>query len=328
MNTLPKVILPKWAFYIPIFNLPEIGLAFDEFDRYLLDIVNSTTQSVRRRQADSHPQQQNQSVDITELTTDAIARKNLNLLSLLVEAGLSEKGDVNDGLDYKLTTKEILGNAFIFMLAGHETSAHTLSFALALLALSPTEQEALYEDVQRVLNSPGRSSVGIQYSDIDKLAYCNAVMKESLRLFPPVVSIPKVATQHCDVTSGDGTSFHIPKDAVVSLQVYAMQRNEKYYSEPLEFRPKRWLTCNSNSNLSLSTEDSESPAFAAFSLGSRSCIGRRFAQIEIVVTLAMISQNYIISVPNGVTKERLLTCKNLLTLYPAHDDGLIFTERR
>jgi cytochrome P450 len=286
--------------------------------------------------ADKTPSNTSRSEDIAE----AVNRKNQNLLSLLVQSGMFAEG-AEDSSKNRLTTKEILGNAFIFMLAGHETSAHALSFALALLALHPEEQETLYKDVQRVLNDPSRAATNasaassdkassdvtqkLLYRDIDKLEYCNAVMKEALRLFPPVVTIPKVAAKDTEVEDGIGRKFTVPKGALMNLQVYAMHRNAEYYPDPDEFKPSRWI---GRTKVEETGDSAASCQFAAFSLGNRSCIGRRFAQIEIVVTLAMISQRYTISVPEGMTKERLLATKNLLTLYPANDDGLIFTERK
>lgn len=317
----------------------------------------------------------------TAIMTTAAAvtnRRNQNLLSLLAQAGFQDRDsaatDVLDNdesaADYKLTEKEILGNAFVFMLAGHETSAHTLAFALNLLALHPQEQEKLYQDVQRVVgekDATGTTSADtctsttgttrnykeLTYTDIDKLTYCYAVMKETLRLFPPVVTIPKVAIADAEIESGGGRKVLVPKDTIVNLQVYALHRNPNCYPNPDDFCPSRWVNTSGRTEVSadgsgasdvkpttftattaISAGNSdgsggitENAGFAAFSLGTRSCIGRRFAHIEIVLTLAMIAQRYRISVPEGVSAESLLETKNLLTLFPANDSGLLFTER-
>lgn len=319
-NTLPRVLLPRWAFKLPVFNLPEIGLAFEEFDRYLLELLTTMMADISTLKTSGDGK-------LAAVNSAALNRKKQNLLSLLAQAGMQT--DVGNKEGYSLTTKEILGNAFIFMLAGHETSAHALSFALALLALHPSEQEALYEDVRRVLStdkSPEQKEDGlltILYNDLEKLQYCHAVMNESLRLFPPVVLVPKIAADDCEIESSDGRRFHIPRGTIMNLHVYSMHRNPKHYPDPDVFRPSRWIATSK-----FDKPDLLSPfVLAAFSLGSRSCIGKRFAQIELVVALAMISQRYVISVPPGITKEQLLETKNLLTLYPAHETGLIFTER-
>lgn len=316
-NTLPRVLLPKWAFKIPIFNLPEIGLAFEEFDRYLLERLTAVMADLSSAKANSNGKE-------ASASSSTLNRKKQNLLTLLAQAGMQMDAEQTEG--YSLTTQEILGNAFIFMLAGHETSAHALSFALALLALHPKEQDALYADVKRVLSSasdPSTDMLPILYSDLEKLEYCHAVMNESLRLFPPVVLVPKITADDCEIESSDGNKFHIPRGTVMNLNVYSMHRNPKHYPDPDVFRPSRWL----GPSLDKSGDSLASSIMAAFSLGSRSCIGKRFAQIELVVALAMISQRYVISVPPGVTQEQLLATKNLLTLYPANDTGLIFVER-
>ena len=170
-------------------------------------------------------------------------------------------------------------------------------------------------------------------------------MKESLRMYPPGLSIPKVATTNCEIIGSDGTAYYIPKDAIINLEIQAMQMNPLIFPNPNEFQPNRWIPKKNDENIAITGVDTniskassassttrfdevnDISNFAAFSLGGRSCIGRRFAQIEIIVTLAMISMKYQIFQPAGVTKEELLEVKHVLTISPKNDIGLIFKER-
>ena len=131
-------------------------------------------------------------------------RRQQNLFSLLVQAndtaGTGE-GEGEGGMEgprgtaSRLKLQELLGNAFIFLLAGHETSAHTLVWALLLLALHPDEQAMAHAEVLRVLGPPVLPSApsspspfplpSMTYDQLSFLPYCQGVMNETLRLFPP-----------------------------------------------------------------------------------------------------------------------------------------------
>lgn len=132
-----------------------------------------------------------------------------------------------------------------------------------LLALHPEEQQAVQAEVDAVLDVEGK----LGYEDLDRLVLCQGTMNESLRLFPPVVLVPKVAVQDgveiasakvlcvcgrlwgfssiCDddvsklnhrSMHAQGQRFRIPEGAIVSLNVYALHRNPKHYPDPEAFR--------------------------------------------------------------------------------------------
>ncbi|KAF3915816.1 hypothetical protein ABW21_db0205335 [Orbilia brochopaga] len=220
-----------------------------------------------------------------------------------------------------LSDSEILGNAFVFLLAGHETSAGSLHYIMTFLALYPNAQRQLQADIDKIFgNRPvedwdyGRDITAMQNSMLA------AVMNEELRMVPPVVGIPKKVSPHQDqVVMVDGKQTIWPKGAVVSLSAYAIHRNPKYWpstgeskvtdaKDDLEdFIPKRWLAENRvEAQQEAKGEDEELPmgkdtghlytppkgSYIPFSDGARSCLGKRFAQVEIMVLLSMIFQKY------------------------------------
>ncbi|GAB5037928.1 cytochrome p450 [Nannochloropsis oceanica] len=275
-------------------------------------------------------------------------RRQQNLFSLLVQANdkaddTAGSGEVEEegegkkkrGTVDRLKLQELLGNAFIFLLAGHETSAHTLIWALLLLALHPDEQAVAHEEVIRVLGSPALPSdssdpsssplPSMTYDQLSLLPYCQGVMNEALRLFPPVTMIPKVCAADTTLTlppsssspSSSSSSFRIPKGVNVFLNLYALHRNPKHYAEPNAFKPRRWVKPEGKAEgeakgKAEGKEGGEEEqfvgidyfAFAPFSLGERSCLGRKFGQITVMASLALLLQRYEVGVGGGGREER------------------------
>jgi cytochrome P450 len=226
-------------------------------------------------------------------------------------------------LDEKSTTlqkSDLLGNAFVLMLAGHETTANTLHFSLLYLAMNWGSQKRLQEDVEKV--TEGKPIQEWTYEeDFPKLfgGMAAAVMNETLRLLQPIVNIPKsTAPGRPQQLTLEGKQYTIPGGTHIFLSC-AIHRNPRYWPAPPNsstgdgiqdvnrFRPERWLVGNKATDDFVdinydeeelrgpSGEDTSSQLFKPvkgsyipFSDGFRSCIGRRFAQVEILAVLAVI----------------------------------------
>ncbi|KIM26276.1 hypothetical protein M408DRAFT_25484 [Serendipita vermifera MAFF 305830] len=200
------------------------------------------------------------------------------------------------------------------LFTGHETTAHTLAFTIGFLALYPDVQEKLYEHVKReVADHTGAPT----YNEVPKLKYALAVFYETLRLFSSVPTIPKISTEDTSVRTvnnkGEPVVVPIPKGSYVSVIAPALHHNPRYWPEPDEFKPERFLG------------DWPKNAFVPFSGGARSCIGRRFAEVEGVIALSMLVRNYRIEVKHdpkfvGETfaerKARVLKFSNFITVTP------------
>ena len=261
----------------------------------------------------------------------------MDLMGALVKsAGYGSDSKAEKSKTDYLTDQEILANAFVFILAGHETTANTIHFALILLAMEPEEQRRLQKDVESIFK-------GIDSSEWDYDTYLprlfggmvGAVMNETLRLIPPAVNIPKYTLDWQPLTI-DGKQYKIPPKVMLNLTASAVHRDSRYWpSGPVgprdeawhptsnheddlnEFRPSRWILTdnqtkksaekpNGNSinkeveDLGVNTaEDTAETLFKPmkgsyipFSDGFRSCIGRRFAQVEVLVVLARIMSEY------------------------------------
>jgi cytochrome P450 len=189
-----------------------------------------------------------------------------DLLSLLLRAR-DEDGTT-------MTDAQVRDEAVMLFLAGHETTALVLTYALHLLALHPEEQARLGAEIDRV--SQGRAPA---LGDLDALTFTDAVVQESMRLYPPAWGIAREAIR--DVEIG---GFAFRKGAEFVMSPFIVHRDPAIFPEPEAFRPARW----ENDLLR------RLPRFAYFPFGGgpRVCIGNRFAMMEAKLVLATIVQRF------------------------------------
>ncbi len=195
-----------------------------------------------------------------------------DLLSMLMAARDEEDGS-------GMSDQQLRDEIATLMLAGHETTANALSWTWMLLAQNPEAEAKLHEELQSVLQ--GRSPT---MQDLDKLPYTNAVIKESMRLYPPVALLGRESTE--DVTVGD---YLIPKDCVVIISQWVMHHSPEYFDNAEAFQPERWLPATDEQPL-----EKQLPrgVYFPFGDGPRICIGKGFAVMEAVLILATIAQHY------------------------------------
>jgi cytochrome P450 len=190
-----------------------------------------------------------------------------DLLSMLMLARDEETGT---GM-----TDEQLGNEVLTMLlAGHETTATTLSWTWGLLTQHPEVEAKLHAEVDAVLG--GRSPTA---EDVPRLPYTKQIIEEVMRLYPAVVVLSR-AVKEDDVIGG----FHIPKGTWVDISPYVTQRHPEFWEEPAAFRPERFAP--------EAAAKRHRFAWFPFSGGPRQCIGNSFAMMETQLVLATLAQRY------------------------------------
>jgi len=199
------------------------------------------------------------------------------------------------------------------------------------LALYSDEQEALYQEIQEV--EPD-AEADIPYKAFPKFKRVMAVLQETLRMYPSVIGIPKMLnTQEdtiipCSERGPYGqTQLFVPKGTHMSIDVQSLHHDPDYWPEPEVFKPDRFLTTT--------PDDVSREAFIPFSAGARSCVGQKFAQVEIVAILVNLCRSYRIKIlpkddVKGETREerqtRLLRNVSRLTSTPLNL-GLAFEKR-
>jgi cytochrome P450 len=176
------------------------------------------------------------------------------------------------GSDYPATIEEMEDQLVGMIFAGHETTALALTFTLYLLATHPATRERVATEVDDVVGDGP-----VTADAIDQLSVLERVLKESLRLYPPVHTLPRVTTQPLSV--GERT---IPTGTDIHLSILRVHRDERWYDEPLDFRPERWEA------------DRNRPKYAyiPFGAGPRSCLGRAFALTEAKIVLATVLRDF------------------------------------
>lgn len=189
-----------------------------------------------------------------------------DLVGLLMAA----RGDDGQGM----SQRQLLDEIVTLIAAGHETTATSLTWTFKLLAEHPEAEARLHAEVREVLN--GRPPT---VDDVPRLPFADAVVKEAMRLLPPVWSVSRYAPER--VLLG---GFELPAGSEVWLSQWVVHRDGHWYSQPLTFRPERWLDG--------STKQNPKYAFFPFSGGPRLCIGAGFASLEAVLLLVTIAQAY------------------------------------
>jgi cytochrome P450 len=262
---------------------------------------------------------------IAEVRQGEHIKEGMDIMGQLVRSKYGKGGD--DGGN--LSDSDIIGNAFIMIVAGHETTANTLHFILLELATNPAAQRALQSDIDSIFEKGSDPSTWNYESSINAMlaSRLGATMNEILRLVPAVVGIPKeVSPVHGDqIVTIDGEKHLLPAGLKIILSSVGAQRNERYWPtrpskiEPGkphdldDFDPERWYRTSDASNTNTEevkgadTEDYggfQGPdtsaslfrpvrgSFIAFSDGPRACLGRRIAQVEMLAAMATIFQTH------------------------------------
>jgi cytochrome P450 len=172
---------------------------------------------------------------------------------------------------------EMIDQVAIFFLAGHETSAAVLAWALYLLALYPEWQDKLREEAD---------SFGGAFADLSKLKHTRDVFRETLRLYP---AVPMMVREASEAQAFRGRT--IKRGAQIVLSPWHLHRHTRLWDNPDAFDPARWDTENGKA--------CARDAYIPFSAGPRICSGAGFALIEGVVVLARLLKAYEFSVVEG-----------------------------
>ncbi|XP_071033396.1 lithocholate 6-beta-hydroxylase-like isoform X5 [Parasteatoda tepidariorum] len=180
----------------------------------------------------------------------------------------------NTSENKNLSTDELVAQCVIFFLAGYETTATLLTYVLYCLALNGDIQEKSYQEITQCLKETNGE---LTYEALHNMKYLDNIISETLRLYPPGVRAErKVASEY---KLGD-TGITLEKDIIVSVPIFAIHRDPKYYPNPEKFDPDRF------SAKEIAKRDSY--VYLPFGHGPRNCVGMRFALLEAKVCLVYI----------------------------------------
>lgn len=230
-----------------------------------------------------------------EVTNNQVSEKK-DILSIMLREVDGSTGD-------RFKFDEVLNQVATLFLAGHETSASSLTWTLYLLSISQEEQEKAYQEVIAI--SKGESFTALS---LKKMKYLNNIFKESLRLYPPVAFFLRESA--VDTTLRDK---NIKKGDTIVISPWLIQRNENYWKEPHAFNPDRFTK----------PEEINRDVYFPFGMGERVCIGTGFAMQEAILILASILREYKLELESGFIPDIV----GRLILRPLNGMNIIFTRR-
>ena len=207
-----------------------------------------------------------------------------DLLSMLLLARDDEGRGMSD--------RGLRDEAVTIVLAGHETTANALTWAWVLLAQHPGAEAKLHAELDAVLNGELPTLEHVKH-----LTYTEMVVKETLRLYPPIPEVARQALE--DVPLGE---YVIPKGTIVLLPIYTLHHDPRWFEDPDAFRPERFAE---------GARALPKGAYLPFGGGPRVCIGNAFAQLEATLLLATLAQRYRLRLEHGahVVPEATLTLR-------------------
>ncbi|XP_055694693.1 cytochrome P450 4d2-like [Lutzomyia longipalpis] len=232
----------------------------------------------------------------------AIGEKDkMVLLDVLLQATVDGQTLVNEDIREEVST---------FMFAGHDTTTSGIAFLLYNIALYPDVQEKIVDEIRYILGMNPNKDISL--GDLKNLSYLECVIKESLRLFPPVPMIGRYFEEDTQLKD-----IKIPAKSTVIIGAFFMGRNATLFPEPNAFKPERFVEDET-------TMKKNPYSYIPFSAGPRNCIGQKFALMEMKTIVVRILQSFRISVDSTYDKPRLVAA---IVLRPKNGILLNFQKR-
>ncbi|KDQ18304.1 hypothetical protein BOTBODRAFT_28718 [Botryobasidium botryosum FD-172 SS1] len=283
------ILVPRWAYYLPIPFLGMIENAYKLMTEYLQSLI-----AIRRQQLKDAKSGDEAPADV---------------FSAIVQA---HEGDEKS----RMTEKQILSDAFVLLFAGHATTAHTICSTIGLLAYYQDEQDKAYDEITSVL-AGGRLPV---FDDLESFMHLHYCFMEANRLFPVFPVVLREAVEDTRLTTPSRTpgkpdeEIYVRKGTEIAIDYAAIYYNPRYYPDPEAFKPSRFDPAVTPTPVQ----------FIGMGVGPRACMGRKFAFTEAVCFLVMLLRDWKIDVAleRGETREewkkRALTASvnGMLTMAP------------
>nr|AAG49298.1 putative flavonoid 3'-hydroxylase [Callistephus chinensis] len=231
-------------------------------------------------------------LDDHKIEKGAAGRRHSDLLTTLIS--LKDVDAADDDEEGKLSDIEIKALLLNLFAAGTDTSSSTVEWAVAELIRHPELLKQAREEMDIVV---GRDRL-VTELDLSRLTFLQAIVKETFRLHPSTpLSLPRMASESCEV---DG--YYIPKGSTLLVNVWAIARDPKMWTNPLEFRPSRFLPGGEKPDADIKGNDFEVIPFGA---GRRICAGMSLGMRMVQLLIATLVQTFDWELANGLDPEKL-----------------------
>jgi len=254
-NKSPAIVL---LFVLPAYIMGKLGSFFFDITvwNFFTDIMENMMERRSKTTQKFH--------DFPESASEAISAQTK-----------TENGKTVPAWSQEEVNEIVAAQATIFLVAGYDTTANTLTAAMFELAHHPVLQEKLYDQIMSKVDQHG----GVCHELLEDVPYLDHVMHEVLRMHPPVTNLERQCNKPVTYNG-----MHISEGMVVSVSAYALHYSEEYYTDPETFDPDRW---NSENKASLNPY-----AYMPFGMGPRNCIAMRFAQEELKLVLCSLVKEF------------------------------------
>jgi cytochrome P450 len=258
---------------IPILPAPKgARKAREELDSLVYGLISN------RRQRPSQQESNNKGYD--DLLSKLMDAQDSNLTG---PTSPNSGGPAQSPSNGKMSDKQVRDEVMTIFIAGHETTSNALTWTFYLLSQYPDVEKKLHEEIDSVLGSIDEDSHNGSRiptpDDIPKLQYTEKVLREAMRIYPPVWTMGRYVEN--DYPVGE---YIIPAGSAIIMSQIVMHHDLRYYEEPEQFNPDRW-TAEFKTKL---------PRFSYFPFGGgiRGCVGEPFAWMEGTLVLATIAQKW------------------------------------
>ncbi|MEZ3116783.1 cytochrome P450 [Halobaculum sp. MBLA0147] len=270
-----RAIVPDWA---PTAENREFDAAVAALEDVLDDVL-----AERRGTARDHPDPAGDAVD---------SSLPMDLLSILLRA--RDRGEQSD--------RQLRDELMTMLLAGHDTTALTLTYTYYLLSEHPAVRERVHAELDGIDGRPTAT-------DVRGLDYLDRVLSEAMRLYPPVYTLFREPKTDVRIAG-----YRIPAGSILMLPQWGIHRSERWYDDPLTFDPDRWEP----------ERRADRPRFSYFPFGGgpRHCIGKQLSLLEAKLILATVGSEYELDYEGPE-----LDLRGSLTMHPDHPMPMRVRER-
>jgi cytochrome P450 len=182
----------------------------------------------------------------------------------------------------RMNLEQIRNEAVVILMAGHETTANSLAWAIYLISQYPQVEKKLLDELKSVLK--GKTA---EYGDLARLKYTRAIFEEAMRLYPPVPVLSRVALEEDHIRDR-----HVPAGSIMLVIPWLLHRHQALWEKPNHFIPERFTPEWPGKQ--------EKYAYVPFSAGPRFCLGAAFGMMEATLCLATLMQRFTLRVSERV----------------------------
>ncbi|KAF2756458.1 putative cytochrome P450 monooxygenase [Pseudovirgaria hyperparasitica] len=272
-NVILLMLLPYQVLMFPLMprRLARIGQAGSLFKKYMNEMLHEELRAHELNKSGSGG-----------LMTSLIHAHHAN------QSNNDRAEDPAGRLPRGLSVDEIFGNIFVINFAGHDTTANTLAFAMLLLATQPEVQDWIWEEIREVFTT-STIELGSYKKFFPQLLRCKAILYETLRLYPPIMALPKGTDDRSQSLNVRGKHIIIPPHTTTTMSLLACHTNSSSWSDPLLWKPSRWIEASTEG------QKFHTPArntFFPWSDGPQDCPGKKFAEVEFVAVMAHLFRDH------------------------------------